>query len=683
MAQNLWLPSYFSSGMVLQQQMPVYLHGRFRPKQTIFCKLERQPFDDRPVSPLDKDYGLIHEGSVEADDRGAFCLELPAFEASLDPFTLTIQGGRQTRVFEDVLFGEVWLSGGQSNMAMPLRATRAKDNLETLANVPYVRVLTQAADGLSRKTKTYEYQPLSDLVSAKWIYGDQQDAVSQVSAVAFSFARALHIELKIPVGVIESAVGGSLIQSWISRDSIESSQAIKTHIEKGGFYRSQADWNMNSDPEWNAKQPAALYNHKIAPLKDLALRGLLWYQGESDFTSPDYYREALKILTRDWQSLLRPASDQGLQFLYVQLAPWYSGQRDPFKLSEFNEMLSAVRRQLPCPSALLPSYQPLPTFDQAPEDWRHPVHPDNKVPIGERLQALALGLCYERKRLSQAPECIEIEQVGNKLMLSFEPVGEGLRVVSGAQRLRGFAICGPDRLFLEAQAKLLYGVRVLVWHEQIDKPEAVTYAFNDLNQDANLVSQELIPVMPFRSDLKPSRYALPAEWTHCEALSIWACPKLENPLETGWHPAWQTFKGKSNFKVEPANKTEGDASFHITYQTDEDHLFEFGPVINYDSCYPPSDWQPFDTLSLDVFNADQQMKSLSLSLLLTGDESAVLPEKKIVIAALRWQTIKFKLTTLTPEQKSSIKGVSFMLEDRKNKGEIYLDHIRLARPESK
>ena len=680
MAQKLWLPSHFSSGMILQQQKPVHLHGLARANQSVSCQLTRQPFDQRPISPLDQAYGLVHETSVQSDSQGRFTLELPAFQASLDPFTLTVTCGKQTIVLEDILFGEVWLTGGQSNMAMPLRATRQKNQLETIANVPYVRVLTQALDGLDKKQKDYAYQPLAELASASWIMGDQPEAVAEVSAVAFNFAKALHLSLKIPVAFIETAVPDCLIQSWLNRSSVENNGELLQHIRKSGFYRTRQDWNLNSDTRWNARQPSALFNHKIAPLRDLALRGMLWYHGESEFNATTYYALALKTLVSEYQNQFRPVSSQGLVFLYVQLSPWYSGHREFTKLAEFNEMLTGLRRQLPCPAALLPNYDPLPTYDTATDDWRHPVHPDQKQPIGERLQSLALGLCYDRKKMNSAPECIDIEKIGNKLMLSFEPTGDGLRLSSGEQRLRGFTICGPDRIFLEAEAKLLYGVRVLVWHDQIKNPEAVAYAYADLNQHANLTSSDQIPVLPFRSDLKPAKHFPPAEWTHCEALETWACPHLENQQETGFHKAWTIFNGNGQFKVEPANKTEGDAAFLIRYQTDENQIFGFGPVIDYDSAYPPSDWQHFSQLMIDLFNADQQMKKLKLRLVLNGNVSVDLPEQKLIIAALRWQTLSFSLTDLASEQLAAVKGVHFMLEDKKRQGEIYIDNIRLRLP---
>lgn len=677
MSQSLWLPSYFADGMILQQTIAPRIRGLARPEQTVSYTLSCEPFDGRTYSPLDQNYGEVSEGSTRSDEQGVFILELPARPASLDPYTLTIRCGRSRRTISNLLFGEVWLTGGQSNMAMPIRASASRDQVRTLANVPYVRVLRQSDDGLDRRQKDYEPQPLADLIGARWIAGDQPDEVKHCSAVAFVFARELHVELKIPVAIIETAVGGSLIQSWISRPSIDAHPEVRRHIENGGFYRGDQDWNLHADPEWNSRQPGALYNHKVAPLSGLALRGLLWYQGESDCGAPDYYREALQLMLQDWQALLRPVTPESFNFLYVQLAPYFYGNRETARLAEFNEMLASVRRRLPCPAALLPIYDLPLTYDDVPEDWRHPIHPAVKAPIGSRLRSLALGLAYGRRQPPAAPECSEIERISGKLMLSFSPIGDGLRVAGEGSRVRGFSICGPDRVFVEAQAKLLYGVRVLVWHDQIKDPEAVTYAYADMNQDANLMTRDQIPVVPFRSDRVASAIWKPMEWMHCEDRHVWAMPTLAEPLRTGAFPAWEAVQGQMELAIEPANKSEGDAAFLIRYETDEAQLFSLQPAMTYESQYPPYDWSVYDSLSIDLFNADQQMKGLRLRLTLADQTTLDPGGRQMVLSALRWQTLTFSFADIAPDALRMVRQLTLLVDDKRRRGELYMDNIRL------
>jgi sialate O-acetylesterase len=683
MSHQLWLPSYFASGMVLQQQVACQVRGKTRPDTAVRLELERAPFNNRPISPLDNQYGLVADLTTRSDDVGDFRFELPGFDASFDPFTLRVTDGVNTRSFEEILYGEVWVSSGQANMQMPLAAVTEPEQLPILANLHFIRVLQQSETGLGPQNRRYSITPASDLCGARWLRGDQPDEIAAVSAVAYSFARELHLELHVPIGLIESALGDSHIHAWLDRATIDGHPALQGHVRELGFYRDESDWNLNSDPAWACHQPAALYNSKIAPLQGFGARGILWYQGESDYQYPDYYRQALPELHRQWANVFRPAGSHGLVFLYTQLAPHYYGHRRFSQLAEFNEMLAAVRRNMPGPAGLVTVHDLSPAFDKAPEFWRHPLYPQSKLPVGQRFKIVAMGLAYSRKAPESAPECNDIEIVGNKMLLSFANIGDGLRLVGDETRLRGFAICGPDRVFVEASAKLLYGLRVLVWHEQISEPCAVTYGFADMNQAANLISRDQLPVVPFRSDREPSAYLAPQEWTHCESLQIWSCPSFARPGETGWHPAWLIERGIGELRVEKANKAEGDGSLLFRYQSADAPEFSVEPVLSYDSMFPPLDLSHYDLLSIDVFNPDQQTKYLRLAIA-CGSPNAplqMLPGRVTILPALRWQRLQFDLRAVDESGLVTVRRLVFIIEDRKGKGLVYLDQIRLVRPE--
>jgi sialate O-acetylesterase len=679
MASQLWLPSFISSGMILQQKVSCLLRGQTRPAAEVRLTLERSTFDGRPVSPMDNQYGIVADLTVYSDDLGAFLLELPAFEASFDPFCLKLSDGRQEIKIDDILFGEVWVASGQSNMRMPLNAVVTADQLPILANMHYIRVLQQSETGLGKHHSGYGYHPADDVCDAHWLYGDQPDRIADISAVAFQFARELHLELRIPIGLIETSMSGSQIHSWLDRDTIEQQPALKKHIQEQGFYRSEADWNMAIASSWASCQPTALFNHKIVPLQGLGARGILWYQGESDYQYPAYYQKALPAMIRAWNLVFRPADSQGLVFLYVQLAPYYYGHSRFCQLAEFNEMLAAVRRSLPVPAGLVTIYDLPPVYDTAPDSWRHPNHPTLKLPIGQRLKTIAMGLAYQLKAPSSAPECTDIEVVGNKMLLSFGNIGEGLRLCGEDNRLHGFTICGPDRVFVEASARILYGVRVLIWSDQVPEPCAVTYAFADMNSAANLISRDQLPVVPFRSDRELSRYCPPQEWTHCESLQVWSCPGMERINETGWHPAWRVERGLGELKVEKANKAEGDGSLFFRYQSSDGYEFGIEPLLQHDSMFPPLDLSYYHLLSVDVFNTDQQMKHLRLALACGPSDSSLQPLtcRITILPALRWQRLQFDLRSLDEEALSTVRRLVFIVEDRTGKGTLYLDQIQL------
>jgi sialate O-acetylesterase len=679
MTEMLWLPAYFQSGMVLQQQVPFIVRGRSRPSVSIKVMLERRPHDGRAVSPLDSQYGILFDRAVKSGADGRFQIEVPASEATFDPHELTVTAGEEKISLRDVLFGEVWIAAGQSNMQMPLRAVQTQAETNDLANLYYVRILSQSASGLGKNRPYYTSDPADDLCEAEWQRGDHPQAMSGVSAAGFSFVRKLHLDLKIPVALIETALGGSCIHSWISRASIDADDMLRRHLVETGFYRDETDWDKSEDWETTQYQPAALYNSKIAPLHFVAARGVLWYQGESDYQYPEYYKAALQTLVKDWHRVFRPVNRKGLAFLIVQLAPYYYGHKSFTRLAEFNEMLASVRHALTCPAALLPVYDLPPDYIEASEDWRHPIHPTTKLPIGQRLEQMALGLLYQRKAPQSAPECTNIEIVGNKMLLSFDQIGEGLRLSGSGDRLRGFAICGSDRVFVEAQARILYGVRVMVWHDQIRDPQAVTYAYADMNLEANLISRDHLPVVPFRSDRFASRHFPPAEWTHCESLQVWCCPDQADVNMTGWLPRWRIERGQGELAVEPANKTEGDGSFFLRYRTDAQMEVGLEPLLHYASLFPPLDLSDYAAISLSLFNTDQHMKAVRLAVAAGTDSETlrVLPERFVVLPTLRWQQFTFQIKTL-PERNKTHRLV-LVFEDKKKKGDLYIDKINLVR----
>lgn len=682
MSATIRLPSHIQSGMVLQQGQPFLLCGRCSPDTVLTVTLERFPFDGRQVSPLDREYGVQFNQDVHADPEGYFRIELPTFAASFDPFSLRLESDGQQVIVDDILFGEVWVAAGQSNMEMSYAQANQTDQAAGLANLFYLRVLRQNASGLPAGRTDYPFEPAAELSGARWIRGDQPDQIAEISVVAHTFARELHLELHIPIGLIEIALGGTSIHAWMPREVVMADETmVKTLTERGRVCPDEA-WNQQK--EWPASdQIASLYNSKVAPLWGYPARGLIWYQGESDYAFPAYYASALRLLLSEWQQVFPPADPAGLAFLYVQLAPYYYGHERFTQLAAFNDRLAALRHLLPGKTAVIPIYDLPLDYTEARFDARHPIHPLAKAPIGQRLKTVAGGLIYGRKGPLTAPECSDIEIIGNKMLLSFSNIGEGLRL-SGIDdtRLRGFTICGADRVFVEAESRILYGVRVLVWHDQIDVPHAVTYAFSDMNGYANLISRDQLPVLPLRSDRIASRYLPPIEWAHCESLEVWACPKTDEVMETGWHPAWKISRGRGELSIDRANKTEGDGSLFFRYSTDENGEAAVEPILDYASFYPPLDLSDYGSLTIQVFNTDSFVKTLRVAISAgdEGDEPQNLSERFPILPILRWQKASFALDALVGKL-DRVRRMELILESKKKNGSISIDQIQLRRPE--
>jgi hypothetical protein len=694
MARQLRLQSQISDSMVIQQQLPFLLKGFARAGSDVKIKLEKEPFDGRPTSPLDQDFGCLIDDRISCQADGSFVYEIPAFKASFDIYTLTLRCGREELTVRDIRIGEVWLLAGHSSLGAPLNSGFSQQELAELARYPEIRIFVQSEDGLDKKIKSYSAAPINELASPVWLRGDDAVKLGRASAVAYYFARDLQLELKIPVAIIETAMSETFAHSWLARERIEADQDLRANVEKHGFYRDESTWNMAGD--WGHHQPGALYNHKLAPLIGTGLRGIVWQQGEKDRNEPDYYLKLMQSLINNWNTLFRSPAPEiesqkaGTGWILVSCPPALFRDDEGFALAHYTETLYKLKHRLSGPAAALPTYD-LP-FDSASEEkksvkaWNGTDLPFSLDLLGSHLSKIAQGMSYLRKASPSAPECSGIDIVGNKMMLSFTNTGEGLRLSANDGRLKGFSICSSDRIFHEAQAKLLYGVRVMIWHDQISQPESVTYAFSSLNQESNLINRDLLPAVPFRADRQKSVYKLPSEWMHCDNLLLWGTDgsKSENDRTDiqkylKLQPSWRVFEGSAALKAETANKKEGDASFLLTYKNENEPLVVFGPCLEYASLFPPYDISGYDSIVVDLFNPDRQMKKIALRLYFSPD-SADYSEygRQTLISALRWQSLSFSLGEIFCNESKKVYGIAFCLTDEKLNGSVYIDNIRLT-----
>lgn len=721
MAKHLRLSSYSGSSMIIQQQLPYVLSGSYRSNSDVKFELERFPVSGKTVSPLDTDYGVIISSQTKCGEDGSFSIELPPLEASFDHYSLTISAGKEIIIFEEILVGEVWVFAGHAEHITKLDQSFSHQKITEYANMHYIRFLTQSEDGLKNKRDSYSCDKQVNLNSAAWVCGDDADRLGNINTQVYFFARSLLQELKLPVAVIDVSMAASFIHSWLSRETIEQNTEIKSVIEKYGFYRDENTWHMAGD--WGCHLPGALYNHKIAPLTGLGIRGVIWLQGMKDRLNADYYRTCLKQLIYDWQRVFRvPADKPRSQVPGTDLAEagitgrenddqcaWLLQQcppaacpsdQDGFIQAEYIEAVSELSHQLNLPIAVLPVYNLLQAEATNTDDSLVSDNGNNSQPryifdqkaAADASKQIALGLLYHRKASCSSPECSSIEMVGSKMLLSFSNAAEGLKIRGNGNRVRGFTICGEDRVFREAQARILYGVRVMVWHDEISSPQAVSYAYCSMNYQANLVNSEQLPVVPFRSDRVKSVYSQPLEWVHCDNLRALAVKKLtELDCRSGSGdirllPVWEIKEGEAEVKLDEANKQEGDASLLIKYKAaSSGAAVKIGPVLSYGSMIMPYDLSLYDQILLDIFNPDRQMKQIWLesgSDKTADSDSLKLSSRQTVIGALRWQTLSFSINDfieLDSENKRILRDLSICLADSRANGSFYLDNIRFIR----
>lgn len=400
-----------------------------------------------------------------------------------------------------------------------------------------------------------------------------------------------------------------------------------------------------------AYRMSLMYNSKLAPLKNLTIRGMCYSPNSSEHRFKRYDLMLMGLI-ETLASVFEPRSvmDDKLMpsFIFVAMHPKNINYDEPYRVLEFNEEATAFMKRLTMPSGMV-SIHDLLLPDKTKTYY-----------LGERMSVVALGIHFTPKMPTSCPECTAVERAGNKLILSFENLGDGLRLSEGESVLRGFAVCGADRVFHPAEARILHGVRVMVWNDEIDVPESVTYGFTPFPHSATFKNLNDLPVLPFRFDREPAYYAPDLFFTSCDKLEFVGKRERDKDFET--LKVFRTFKGNGVITSDKLNKTEGSASLRIKYET-ENSLYGFEPVLSYDSLMPPIEIPGRKKICVDIFNPEQKHKMLRID----GFGEAEIRQQ------LTWQTLVLEYKG---EGTITLDSLKFTIEDQDRYGEIYVDNIR-------
>ncbi|MDZ4819642.1 MAG: sialate O-acetylesterase [Planctomycetota bacterium] len=430
----------FRDNAVLQRDVKLPVWGTTKSDQPVTVQ-----FADRSATATPKD--------------GRWRVEFAPFSANDQPQTLKITQLNNKIELKNVLIGDVWICGGQSNMYVPLRDSEgSREAIEKSANdqLRLFFINPFPAD------ETHPQEPL-DFVDGNWEISGPKTSHG-FTAVGYYFGRELQKEVKVPVGLIESCLGGTSAERWLSREAMESNPKLQGSTE-GRRYE--------------------LYNGLIAPLKDFPVRGFLWYQGESNSPRSWQYRDLLPALIKNWRDDWKLGD---LPFLVVQL-PGYERIHDEPSESDWADMREA---QL-FVSQTVPNVGLVVTTDLGDE---HDVHPRRKKEVGERLALAARAMSYGEKIPYSGPIYKSTKVEGNKIVVEFSHIGKGLTGKGGT--LTGFTIAGADRKFHNAFAKIV-GDRVEVFADEVPEPVAVRYGWAKYPV-VNLWNKDGLPASPFRTD---------------------------------------------------------------------------------------------------------------------------------------------------------------------------------------
>lgn len=449
-AANVSLPALIGDNMVLQQGIAARIWGTADPGEMVTVRIAQQ------------------EHATRAGSKGRWQVWLHPMRAG-GPFEMTVSGKNLIKV-RNVLVGEVWVCSGQSNMVWPVRYSVNPQHEISEARYPGIRLFSVAMNAAP--------EPQRD-VKGKWVECGPQ-TVGGFSAVAYFFGRELHKALRAPIGLINSSVGGTPAEAWTSLSDLTADPDFGQIVAR-----------LSSGPaRLSFITPTYLYNGMIAPLAPYAIRGVIWYQGESNVGRAREYRKLFPAMIRNWRRAWRQGD---FPFLFVQLANILEVQKQPDLPSGWAELREAQTMSLSVPDTAMVV---IIDIGDAVD-----IHPRNKQEVGWRLAQAALGTVYGRSVVYSGPIYDGMEIEGNRICLHFKHVGGGL-TPNWMGKLRGFAIAGEDRHFVWADAKV-EGESVVVSSDQVAKPVAVRYGWAE-NPIGNLYNKAGFPASPFRTDDWPA-----------------------------------------------------------------------------------------------------------------------------------------------------------------------------------
>ena len=452
------LPKVLGSHMVLQRDSQVPLWGWAAPGEKIQIRGD----------------WLAATVSTTADKNGSWRVLLKTGGAG-GPHHLTVVGNNRIEL-RDVLFGEVWLASGQSNMEMPLikvsgAYTGIKDAATEVANANHPQIRLFQAGNFSSKI------PLEDVETGISMYGIPPSAcrwqactpaaIPTFASTAYFFARTLQTTLQVPVGIIDASWGGTSAEAWTPASGL---RRLENHKAL------QAATEHPQQP--NQKIPSRLYNGMIHPLRNVRIKGVIWYQGESNVSRANQYRQLFSTLIESWRSVF----GYEFPFYFVQLAPYDYGEQNSAYLREAQlQMLGIPRTGMAV------------TMDIG--NLRD-IHPKNKQEVGRRLALWALARDYSRDVVYSGPIYRAQHREAGRLRLMFDYASGGL-TTRDEQPPTHLEIAGRDFVFHPATATI-EGEELIVSSPHVPQPQAVRYGFTS-TATPNLMNQAGLPASPFRT----------------------------------------------------------------------------------------------------------------------------------------------------------------------------------------
>lgn len=521
-AAEVELAGIFGDHMVLQCDRPILIWGKADPGEKITVTFPGANMPD------------TRSAETQADENGRWRVEMGPYLITAAR-KLTVKGKDSEVTIHNVCVGEVWLCSGQSNMAWPVKRSLNGQRAINETSSPRLRFYTVP--------HRVAGEPQED-VKGEWRMCTPE-SIADFSAVAFYFGMHLRKEMGTPVGLIHASWGGTPAEAWVRADALRGQApgrgqrdlarrtefdplrkrwdaALKAWPAEQRLHEvALAAWRIKAKAARDAglrvprrprpplgpnhpHRPGGLWNGMIAPLRPFSMRGVIWYEGESNVDRATQYRSLFQELIRDWGRELNGSDQSVLPFYFVQLANFGPIKPEPGE-STWAELRDAQRHALRMPRTAMAV-----TIDIGEANN---IHPKNKKEVGRRLAFCALSRLYpsdaENVPADSGPVLQGHEREGPRIVLKFSheslrprahpppPVGGGLRTRND-EPLRGFAIAGKDKRWYWAHARI-HGKTVVCSHPRVPDPVAVRYGWAD-NPICNLINEAGLPASPFRTD---------------------------------------------------------------------------------------------------------------------------------------------------------------------------------------
>ncbi len=616
----------FSDNALFQANCTLTLRGTADAGTTVFAKLIG--------------FGATTHGRGICNNDGIFEVTIDTPSASYYKYDIEVSNGDTTIILKNIIFGELWIASGQSNMELSNAVQfECEQFLDRVKNYD-IRVFSQE----NGSTDSFPLEPENN-TQGKWISATNLDSFKYVSACASSFCKTIkeHFDKTgkdVPIGFINVSWGGTPIYGWLSEQAILSDPITKENLIKRNLYPLD-------NIEISFQLPCVMYNRKIAPIRGIRARGLLWYQGEFDsFTEFDehIYKNLLLLLQSTYAETF--AFDKSnFKIISSLIYPCNYTDTGDTNVGYLNDAFVRASQENPYIFLCVPTYDLPPSW--WPFDRNHPIHPLHKYALGERMAIVALRNVYESdgQKHPSAVRSLRIE--GNKIILTLEKTDKGLYTNDG-KHIRGMYIAGKDNLYMPADCEILSDCEIAVFHPYQNAPCKCLYGWSSYEVNLNLFSGDF-PVLPFATDScgkELIRVELKTflnlevqselEWFEDEAHSgEWYYRPVWRPLEASTVCSDNAFVLRTEGYKTSLSVDSFNDKFGIYTVSHEGHSFDF---YNYSSL--EVDIFHCGKLSFDVILEYDDGKGIKLCAECTGDSPMCFKHYSIDFSGIPTENVK-------------------------------------------